>query len=139
MLYMAKTLISHYVVARIHVQLDQCDQINVNIHQYLLQDMYPSTFSKSDKQALRKMAKFFTVKGADLYYMCRGENRNHVLQSQACNIRLLLILCIQQVDDGCQNAARLFVENIDQRQRIVSLTHDDGPFGVNRTNSITSK
>ena len=43
---------------------------------------------------------------------------------------MLLFLCIQQVDDGCQNAARLVVENIDQWQRIVSLTHDDGHFGV---------
>ena len=60
------------------------------IHQYLLQGVYPSTFSKSDKQALRKRAKFFAVKGADLYYTRRGENRNHVVQSQACNIRLLL-------------------------------------------------
>ena len=36
------------------------------IHQYLLQGVYPSTFSKSDKQALRKRAKFFAGKGADL-------------------------------------------------------------------------
>ena len=46
------------------------------------------------------------------------------------------------IDDGCHNAARLVVENLDQRQRIVSLTvtHDDGHFGVNRANStITSK
>ena len=44
------------------------------IHQYLLQGVYPSSFSKSDKQALRKRAKFFDVNGADLYYTGRGEN-----------------------------------------------------------------
>ena len=39
------------------------------IHQYLLQGVYPSSFSKSDKQALRK-----NVNGADLYYTGRGKN-----------------------------------------------------------------
>ena len=38
------------------------------IHKYLLQGVYPSSFSKSDKQALRKRAKFFAVKGVELYY-----------------------------------------------------------------------
>ena len=43
------------------------------IHKYLVQGVYPSSFSKSDKQALRKRAKFFTVKGAELYYTGRSE------------------------------------------------------------------
>ena len=43
-----------------------------------------------------------------------------------------------RVDDGC--TTRLLVESIDTRQRIVFLTHDDGHFGVNRTNAtIASK
>ena len=45
-----------------------------------------------------------------------------------------------RVDDGRQGTTRLVVESVDKRQRIVSLTHDDGHFGVNRTNAtIASK
>ena len=45
-----------------------------------------------------------------------------------------------RVDNGCQGTARLVVESVDKRHRIVSLTHDDGHFGVNRTNAtIASK
>ena len=66
------------------------------IHKYLVQGMYPSSFSKSDKQALRKRAKFFTVKGAELYYTGRGENQNDVLQLQVCHITVSLSSCIQR-------------------------------------------
>ena len=45
---------------------------------------------------------------------------------------------MQRVDDGYQGAARLVVETVDRRQRIVSLTHDDGHFGVNRTNTTNA-
>ena len=41
------------------------------IHQYLLQGMYPSTFSKSDKQALRKRPNFSPEKA--LTYSSRVE------------------------------------------------------------------
>ena len=45
-----------------------------------------------------------------------------------------------RVDDGCQGTTQLVVESVDKCQRIVSLTHDDGHFGVNRTNAtIASK
>ena len=54
------------------------------IHQYLLQAVYPSSFSKSDKQALRKRAKFFSVNGADLYYTGRGEN---ITETTFCNCK----------------------------------------------------
>ena len=64
------------------------------IHKYLLQGVYPSSFSKSDKQALRKRAKFFGV--AELYYTGRGENQNDVLQLQVCHIPVSLSSCIQR-------------------------------------------
>ena len=42
-------------------------------------------------------------------------------------------------DDGCQSTTQLVVESVD-KEGIVSLTHDDGHFGVNRTNAtIASK
>ena len=63
------------------------------IHKYLVQGVYPSSFSKSDKQALRKKAKFFTVKGAELYYTGSGENQNDVLQFQICHITVSLSSC----------------------------------------------
>ena len=60
------------------------------IDKYFLQGEYPSSFSKSDKQALRKRAKFSLVKGAELYYTGRGENQNDVkLQLQVCHITVL--------------------------------------------------
>ena len=37
-----------------------------------------------------------------------------------------------RVDNGCQGTARLVVESVDKRQRIVSLTHDDGHFGASK-------
>ena len=68
------------------------------IHKYLVQGVYPSSFSKSDKQALRKRAKFFAVKGAELYHSgrLRGENQNDVLQLQVCHITVSLSSCIQR-------------------------------------------
>ena len=36
--------------------------------------VYPNSFSKADKGSLRKRAKFFTVKDAELYY----QNSRHV-------------------------------------------------------------
>ena len=38
----------------------------------------------------------FTVKGAELYYMGRGENQNDVLQLQVCHITVSLSSCIQR-------------------------------------------
>ena len=52
--------------------------------------MHPSALMKSDEQALRKKAKFFPVKGADLYYTCRGVNRNDVFQSQASGTTIVV-------------------------------------------------
>ena len=88
-------------------------------------------FSKLDKQALWKRAKWcrLILHGSWWEY-----NWNDVLQLQVCHITWFLFPCIQRVDDGCQGAARLVVESVDKRQRIVSLTHDDGHFGVNRIN-----
>ena len=39
------------------------------IHRYLRDGLYPEGYIKTDKQALRKRAKFFKTKGADLYYV----------------------------------------------------------------------
>ena len=63
------------------------------LKKHLLQGVYPSSFSKSDKQALRKRAKFFAVKGAELYYTGRGENQNEL---QVCNITVFLSSCIKR-------------------------------------------
>ena len=65
------------------------------IHKSFLQGVYPSSFSKSDKQALRKRAKFFAVKGADRSYSTRVEVRI-VLQLQVCHITVSLSSCIQR-------------------------------------------
>ena len=43
------------------------------IHKYLLQGVFPSSFSKSDKQALRKRVKFFALKAG---------RRKHLKSSQ---------------------------------------------------------
>ena len=66
------------------------------VHKYLLQGVYPSSFSKSDKQTLRKRATFFAVQGAELYYTGRGESQNDVLQLQVCHITVSLSSCIQR-------------------------------------------
>ena len=39
------------------------------MYNYLSEGRYPDGFSKSDKQALRKRVKFFSVKDAHLYYI----------------------------------------------------------------------
>ena len=64
----------------------------------LLLKRYTSIFYKaeSDKQALRKRAKFFAVKGSELYYTGTGENQNDVLQLQVCHITVSLSSCIQR-------------------------------------------
>lgn len=42
------------------------------IYAYIKDGRYPSSFTKADKQALRKRAKFFTVKDTQLYYVGGG-------------------------------------------------------------------
>ena len=39
------------------------------VRSYLNCRTYPDSFSKADKLALRKRAKYFCIKGADLYYV----------------------------------------------------------------------
>ena len=50
------------------------------IHKYLVQGVYPSSFSKSDKQALRKRAKFFAARS----YTTRVEVR---IKTTFCNCK----------------------------------------------------
>ena len=77
--------------------------------------MYPSSFSKSDKQALQKRAKFFNVKGAELYCTGRGENQNDVLQLQVMSHHSFSFLMhTTRVDDGCLGTTRLVVESVDK-------------------------
>ena len=42
------------------------------IYTYIKDGRYPSSFTKAYKQALRKRAKFFTVKDTQLYYVGGG-------------------------------------------------------------------
>ena len=39
------------------------------LYDYISEARYPEDWNKSDKQALRKRAKFFQVKGSNLYYI----------------------------------------------------------------------
>ena len=50
---------------------DNCDGrfAYATIHSYLDCGVYPKDFSKSDKLALRKRAKYFCTKDGDLYYV----------------------------------------------------------------------
>ena len=43
------------------------------INDYLLSQKYPAGFTKADKLALRKRAKFFKIKDGQLYYTGRGK------------------------------------------------------------------
>ena len=78
--------------------------------------MYPSFFSKSDKQALRKRAKVFTVKGAELYYTGRGENQNdrRFAIASMSHHSFSFLMHTTRVDDGCQGTTRLVVESVDK-------------------------
>ena len=43
------------------------------IYHYIKEGKYPNSFSKPDKQALRKRAKFFIIKDTQLYYIGGGK------------------------------------------------------------------
>ena len=60
---------------------DNCDGrfAYATIHCYLDCGVYPKDFSKSDKLALRKRAKYFCTKGADLYYVGGSSSKFTVL------------------------------------------------------------
>ena len=60
---------------------DNCDGrfAYATIHSYLDCGVYPKDFSKSDKLALRKRAKYFCTKGADLYYVGGSSSKFTVL------------------------------------------------------------
>ena len=102
------------------------------IFSYLSDDQYPLGFSKADKLALRKTVKLFEAKGSDHYY-CGGDENVYIY----CNF--IFIACVRRSTvHKCICASkcmrlRLVVEDTEQRRRIVSITHEDGHFGVNRT------
>ena len=54
------------------------------IYAYVRDGRYPSNFTKVDKQALRKRAKFFIVKDTQLYYVGGGMYYN-VMYIRACS------------------------------------------------------
>ena len=49
-------------------QLEQGRFTFNDIHRYLRDGCYPDGYTKPDKLALRKRAKFFCARGADLFY-----------------------------------------------------------------------
>ena len=52
------------------------------LYHYLRDGSYPQGYSKVDKAALRKRAKFFTCEGSDLYYV--GGPSSKLLRMLAC-------------------------------------------------------
>ena len=78
------------------------------IHRYLSAGIYPDDFSKPDKQALRKRAKFFRAKNTALYYV--GGHKG----------------------DSEPSTERLVVEDHEQRKRIIASVHDSCHLGVQR-------
>ena len=100
------------------------------IFSYLSDDQYPLGFSKADKLALRKTAKLFEAKGSDHYY-CGGDENVYIY----CNF-IFIARVRRSTVHRCASKSmrlRLVVEDMEQRWRIVSITHEDGHFGVNRT------
>ena len=64
------------------------------IYTYYIKDgRYPSSFFKVDKQALRKRAKFFMVKGTQLYYVGGGR---YYSNSNAAAYNMLIAYNIMQ-------------------------------------------
>ena len=47
-----------------------------DIHRYLHDGRYPDGYTKSEKLALRKRAKFFCARGADLFYVGGASNKS---------------------------------------------------------------
>ena len=50
-----------------------------DIFAYVNDGKYPSEFTKDEKRALRKRAKFFVAKGTSLYYVGGGKQLNFSL------------------------------------------------------------
>ena len=51
-----------------------------DIFAYVNGGKYPSEFTKDEKRALRKQAKFFVTKGTSLYYVGRGKQTNDIFR-----------------------------------------------------------
>ena len=62
-----------------NAQLEQGQFTFNDIHRYLRDGCYPDSYTKPDKLALKKQAKFFCTKGADLIYVkiFRGSPFSH--------------------------------------------------------------
>ena len=76
------------------------------IFSYLSDGQYPPGFSKADKLALRKRAKFFEAKGSDLYYCGGGENVH--------------ILCLKYIKFNLMFIARVRRSTVDKSDRYAS-------------------
>ena len=108
-----------------------------DIFAYVNDGTYPIEFTKDEKRALRKRAKFFVAKGTSLYYA--GGGKQFLLW-----IVVLSIFCIRGsaafmlrfyiiAGKGDTAVERLVVEDIAQLKRIISSIHDTSHLGVNRT------
>ena len=109
-----------------------------DIHRYLHDGRYPDGYTKSEKLALRKRAKFFCARGADLFYVGGASSKSlncHLLSWVFSLTKTVLI-----TERDAHVSERLAVEDFHQRKRIIANVHDSSHLGVNRTlDMITAK
>ena len=65
------------------------------IYNYARYGKYPSGYTKTEKQALRKRSKYFVVEESELYYIGGGKYKTHSYLNQvcirACNGKIYLV------------------------------------------------
>ena len=124
-------------------QLEQGRFTFNDIHRYLRDGCYPDGYTKPDKLALRKRAKFFCTRGADLIYV--GGSSSKFLSSTYVYVSafvgtFLSLRPFYTIERDAQVSERLAVEDLHQRKRIIANVHDSSHLGVNRTlDMITAK
>ena len=93
-----------------------------DIHRYLHDGRYPDGYTKSEKLALRKRAKFFCARGADLFYVGGASSKSlncHLLSWVFSLTKTVLI-----TERDAHVSERLAVEDFHQRKRIIANVHD---------------
>lgn len=69
------------------------------IYSYIKDGTYPEGFSKSDKGSLRKRAKYFFIKEADLYYTSKTTSTGNVMPRAVIYEQKVRIVYLREI--GC--------------------------------------
>ena len=92
------------------------------IFEYLNSGIYPESFDRSDKQALRKRSKFFACRGQTLVYVGGQSSKLYYSVCAGSLYDYTYCVCVERSQGTTQE--KVVIESKEQRKRILASVHD---------------